>query len=133
MITKTLGPFRSLSFLVGLAQALLWVVLAVYLVNLVSEFVQLFEDFRMELPSMTIAVINLTALLERYWYLALILACLWPFANWVVVSVLSARPNTSPILRRLWYGMTWSIPFLLVGIAVTALFMPLLDMGGRLS
>ena len=89
-----------------------------------SKFIKIFRDFNTNLPGMTIAVIRFTNFLASYWYLALLLVCLWPFVNWGIVSVLSPSPEVV-IPRRLWYCLTWLIIFLIPVFAMVTLYLPL--------
>ncbi len=133
MNANTPSPFHSVHFYVGLAQAVLWAVLGVGVIRLVFSFVKIFEDFDAVLPAMTVLVISLAFFLANYWYLALYVLALWPFLNWGFVLLLSSVFPKPSLPKWLWYGITWSVPFLIVGMVVGALFLPLISLIEQLS
>jgi type II secretory pathway component PulF len=114
----------STAFRVGVAQAGLAIALGAAGMKGVSSFQRVYADFGIELPEITMTVIAVADFLSRYWYLAFILACFWPFLNWRIVSLLSPR-SEAVIPRTSWYWTTWLVLFLVVVLAVIALFRPL--------
>jgi len=117
--------FRSGAFAVGIAQSVVWVALGVVTLNVVPRFETIFRDFGVKLPDITIAVLTFGNFLAHYWYVALVPVLVWPFMNYVVVSLLSPRPEVV-IPKSLWYMATWAAILLVVLFAVVALFLPLI-------
>lgn len=132
MVTNRRSMFGSPDFDAGLAQSAVWLTLGVAALFVVSKFEQIFQDFGTSLPSMTIALLDLTHLLSRYWYLALLPVISWPFVNWGIVFLLSPRPEVV-LPRRLWYFATWGVILLVVVFAMFALFRPLIVLISPLS
>ena len=124
--------FGSGAFAVGVAQALLWIVLGVLAMRIVLSFQRVFADFDAELPMMTIAVISFARFLSRFWFVVVPPILCWPFINWGIVSLLSSCP-AGRTLRWLWYLATWLVPLAAVPFAVVALLGPLVTLIDRLS
>jgi type II secretory pathway component PulF len=102
----------------------------VAVVKAVASFEKIFKDFGYsELPTMTVAVLNIGTFLGHHWYVGLLLVILWPLANWGVVSLMSKNP----VSQRLWRVATWSLPFVCVAFVVFALFRPLITLVAKVS
>lgn len=141
MVNMSRDVFRSRAFFVGIKQAVLWIALGVAAViavpNLEVCYAGLgYGNARLDwakLPDTTVAIVNFTHLLGRFWYLALLPVLVWPFVNYGVVSFLSPSPEVVMpkrllylIPRQLWSIATWLIPIAVAIIGVAALFMPLI-------
>ena len=132
MVTSGRDVFHSRAFAVGIAQSVLWVALGVATLIVIPKFEKIFRDFNTMLPEMTVAVLSFSHLFGHYWYLAFLPVLLWPFVNHGVVALLSPRPDVvAP--RRLWYFVTWAVIFVVVMVAVAALFLPLIVLISPLS
>jgi hypothetical protein len=122
----------SRAFVVGAIQAVVWIGAGLWVLRTASSFKKIFDDFGTELPGTTLAFIQFTHFVGRFWYLALPVVALWPLANRRIVFLLSPRPDVV-IPRRLWYVVTWATLPLALAFAVEALFRPLMELITKLS
>ena len=117
---------------VGVAQAAVLMVLCGALFSLAGQFSKVFADFGVELPAITMFAIALSYALHHFWYVVLLLICLWPLANRGIVSALWSSPKSAASRRR-WYVVTWIALVVLLALAVVALFLPLLSLMSAVS
>ena len=128
--TRESHAFTAL--IVGVVQSAVWIALAVAAVRVALGFEGIFRDFEAPLPVLTQCIIGVTRLVRSYWPLALVPVLLWPFVNWVVVSLLSWNPEVAAP-RLLWYIATWLAPVVVFVLIVVSLFVPLITLMNRLS
>jgi hypothetical protein len=116
---------------IGIAQAALWIVLCVALLTSVPQSEDFFKKLNASLPEATKKAITLSHFAFAYWYLAILPICLWPMVTRGVVSTLWSNPE-SVVARRLWYGVTWLVPIVLLAFVVLAIALPLQNLGSAL-
>jgi len=117
---------------VGIAQAVVLMVLCGALFSVAGRFFNVFADFGVDLPAITMFAISLSYLVFHYWYAVLLLICLWPLANRGIVSALWSRPE-SAAARRAWYVITWIALVVLLGLLAIVLLAPLLSLISAVS
>lgn len=117
--------FRSAALHMGIAQSVAAFALVVGALTVVPKFEKFFGDFGTKLPNATRVILDVSHFLRSYWYLAILPVLVWPFANLVIVRLLTRRPEIV-VPRRLWYTTVWAILYLMVLFAVFALFRPLI-------
>jgi hypothetical protein len=129
------SPNRDIAlgaFFTGIAQAGLWAALCVGLAVGGSRFEAIFADFGVALPALTVLTFQLLAILRIYWYLPVVLCCLWPLVNLGVVLLLSLKPDVA-LPRRIWYLLTWFAPILSAMLIFGALAIPMASLMSGLS
>lgn len=90
---------------------LLWAVLFFAALFVVPRYVQRFEDFDTDLPRITVLVIDVSWLVQGYWYAALLLGLVALVLDWLVLSSLGKLGW----IRVMIVGVLFALPPLLLG------------------
>ena len=112
--------------IVAVGQGITWTALLAFLMFLEPGYEHILRDFRADLPSMTIAVFNLTHFLHDNWFLAAVSLLLWMAVNGVVVWRLDRSQSTGGKIA--WYVLTWLAAFSFLALANFALVIPLVSL-----
>ena len=132
MDTAARKQIARLTMVIGTAQAATWIVLCATTVGFILRFQKIFADFGAELPVSTVVVLSLGNLLYCYWYVALLLICLWPIATKGIVVALWPAPENA-VARWSWYLITWLASVVLMAFIVVIILVPLLSLVSALS
>jgi type IV pilus assembly protein PilC len=71
-------------------------ILAAIMVFIIPKFKDMFEDMRMELPALTIMLVNFSNWLKNYWYLIPVI----PFGIYVIMKIIAANKTGRYILDK---------------------------------
>ena len=88
--------------------------------------------FRCGTPGQHGGGVSLGNLLYCYWYVALLLICLWPIATKGIVVALWPAPENA-VARWSWYLITWLASVVLMAFIVVIILVPLLSLVSALS
>jgi type II secretory pathway component PulF len=104
--------------------AILLAVLFGGLMFVVPRTVRLMEDFDVELPAMSVLVINISNFIVSYWLLLIPLAILILLADGIVYVAFSKPPGSGRVLALAW-AIGWSLAAAgAIGILMIAMFLP---------
>jgi type II secretory pathway component PulF len=110
--------------------SLLWAALLILWVFVVPGFVQMFDEFAVELPMMTQFMIRLSDMLARYWYLFVVLGIAGIVLDFVTLLVLGKLGRSVQVV----FGIAMAIvPLLLGGLTVISFVLPLMQLVSDLS
>lgn len=112
------------AFFMGMAQAILWAAVGLWLGVVAVKFQGMFADFGTELPTLSVAVLTLAAIVARFWYVTVVLCCVWPLVSLGIVRLLSLKPEVT-LPRRIWYVVSWAAPLLLAVLTVAGIVLPM--------
>jgi hypothetical protein len=99
-------------------------VLLVMLGQTVPGFVEIFEDFEVDLPVIAQVVISLSYLVVSYWYLLPLLV----IADTAVLFGLSRLPPRARWLARLWFWLVLSAILLLIVGTIVGVALPYMNL-----
>ena len=132
MDTAARKQIARLTMVIGTAQAATWIVLCTPRSDSSCDSRRSSPISVRKLPVSTVVALSLGNLLYCYWYVALLLICLWPIATKGIVVALWPAPENA-VARWSWYLITWLASVVLMAFIVVIILVPLLSLVSALS
>ena len=99
-----------------------WIIFAVFMV---PRFVAVFAEVGVEMPAMTVVVINFSAFICRYWFVYLFILALILVADGAVYFSLLRSSGKTP--ASLWSIVVMLVEGVFTVLCIIALFLPLVN------
>ena len=120
------------AIVVGVAQAVAWLLVGLVVVRQAKKFEGIVKDFGVDLPVAAQVAIATSELLAQYWYCGLVLLLALPAVHYGFASLVGARPEPS-VWRPIWFIATWLAPLAALLFAAVAIGVPYVNLLMRLQ
>ena len=120
--TQKVKPIRALipAVILSVFHGCLWIALLGMMLWYVPPFRWIFEDFSIELPTMTKSVIGCSNVVGNYWYAFIPVVLIFGAADLMLLYVLYLRPRLAA-LRWVWLTLMFFAPLGLMAFTVVVM------------